>query len=175
MSLAERLSATGAFKTGEFTLASGKKSSYYIDVKHATADPLLLRALAQHAAVFVPDHGAVAGTVLGGVPFATALSLETGRPLLMVRPEPKEHGTGKRVEGPVVPGARVLACEDVVTSGGSLVAAVEALRRAGCEVTHAVVVVDREEGARDRLKASGVTLHALITLSELKEEVGVEA
>ncbi|MDX1612069.1 MAG: orotate phosphoribosyltransferase [Candidatus Thermoplasmatota archaeon] len=167
--LARIIVETGAFKTGEFTLASGEKSSFYIDAKLASTDPVVLSALAQHAALYAPGHQAIAGTVLGGVPFATALSLETGRPLLLVRPEPKEHGTGSQIEGQAPDGARVLVAEDVVTTGGSLIRAIEAVRDEGYTVDHAVTIVDRQAGGHEALAEAGVKLHALVTLKELEQ------
>lgn len=169
-SVAKQLLRTGAYKTGDFTLASGKSSKHYIDAKLATSDPIVLRSIVQHAVPYVIGHEAVAGTVLGGVPFAVALGLETGRTTYLVRPEPKEHGTGQRVEGPPRQGAKVLMVEDVVTTGGSLLDAVEATREAGYEVGHAVTIVDRQEGGRELLREHDVALHALTTLSELEAE-----
>lgn len=167
MSLATRLVEIGAFKTGEFELASGATSTHYVDVKEALSDPALLRAMAMHGKAHTPGRDAVAGTVLGGVPLATAVALEAGLPLLMVRPEPKAHGTGNQVEGRLEPGADVLVVEDVVTSGGSVLAAVEALRAAGATVRHVLCAVDRREGGRELLKENDITLHALVTLDEL--------
>ncbi len=168
VTIADQLLRTGAYKTGEFTLASGKTSKHYIDAKLATSDPIVLRSIVQHATPYVIGHDAVAGTVLGGVPFAVALGLETGRTTYLIRPESKEHGTGQRVEGPPRQGAKVLMIEDVVTTGGSLVDAIEATREAGYEVGHAVTIVDRQEGGRDLLREQDVALHALTTLSELE-------
>lgn len=171
VSLAKLIVDAGAFKTGEFTLASGEESSYYVDAKLACADPAVLRTFAQHATMYAVGHDAVAGTALGGVPLAVALGLETGRPTFLVRGASKEHGTEGRLEGPVSGDEDVLMVEDVVTTGGSLVDAVEAVRANGCTVKHAVTIVDRQAGAREALKEAGVALHALVTLSELAEHV----
>ncbi len=169
VSLARLIADSGAFKTGAFTLSSGEESSYYVDMKQACGDPGLLSALAQHATVYAIGHDAVAGTALGGVPFAVALGLETGHPTFLVRSSSKEHGTEGRVEGPVDGSERVLLVEDVTTTGGSLVDAVQAVRGEGCTVEHAVAIVDRESGARDALASADVQLHALVTLSELQD------
>ncbi len=169
MSLAKLIVDAGAFKTGEFTLASGETSPYYVDMKLACADPALLSTLAQHATMYTVGRDAVAGTALGGVPLAVAIGLEVNRPTFLVRSASKEHGTEGRVEGPVTGEEDVLMVEDVVTTGGSLVDAVEAVRQAGCTVEHALTIVDREQGARERLDEAGVSLHALVTLSELVE------
>lgn len=169
MSLAKLIAESGAFKTGSFTLSSGETSPYYVDVKMACGDPAILSTLAQHGTVYAVGHDAVAGTALGGVPLAVALGLEAGRETFLVRPEGKGHGTGGRLEGPVDGDERVLVVEDVVTTGGSLVEAVEAVREAGCTVDHALTIVDREAGGREALAEVDVSLHALVTLSELTE------
>lgn len=175
VSLAKLLVDAGAFKTGEFTLSSGKTSPYYVDCKQACADPATLRTLAQHGTMYTVGRDAVAGTALGGVPLAVALGLEAGRPTLLVRSASKEHGTEGRVEGPVRGDENVLVVEDVVTTGGSLLEAVEALRARGCTVRHALAIVDRQEGGRESLQEEGVSLHALVTLEELVEHVENEA
>lgn len=172
VSLPDLIVESGAFRTGEFTLSSGETSSYYVDVKTACGDPKILSTLAQHGTVYAVGHDAVAGTALGGVPLAVALGLEAGRETFLVRPEGKGHGTGGRLEGPVDGDERVLVVEDVVTTGGSLVDAVEAVREAGCTVDHALAVVDREAGGREALAEVDVALHALVTLSELAEHTG---
>lgn len=174
MSLADLIVETGAFRTGEFELSSGETSSYYIDAKHACSDPTVLHTLAQHAEMYAVGHDTIAGTALGGVPLAVTLGVETGHPILLVRGEAKDYGTGSRIEGPVDEAEQVLVVEDVTTTGNSLLAAVEAIREAGPTVEHAVTIVDREQGARELLEDEGVALHALVTLSELTQAEGVE-
>lgn len=169
MTLADLIVESGAFKTGEFTLSSGETSPFYVDMKHACADPALLRTLADHGSTYAIGHDALAGTALGGVPLAVALGLETGRPTFLVRSSSKEHGTGERLEGPVEGTEHVLVVEDVTTTGASLVDAVHAVRKEGCTVDHALTIVDRENGAQEALEEEGVTLHALVTLSELDQ------
>jgi orotate phosphoribosyltransferase len=174
VSLAGLLREADAFREGEFTLSSGKTSNYYVDVKRACTDPSVLRALAQHARTYALGKDRVAGTALGGVPLAVALGLDTGLDTLLVRSETKNYGTGSQIEGEFEDGEEVLVVEDVTTTGQSLLEAVEALREAGLTVRHAVTIVDREEGARDLLHDNDVSLHALVTLSELKQTTGVE-
>lgn len=159
-------------KRGSFELSSGEFSDVYVDVKSGYADPELLSLIAAEAEGKVEGEDAVAGTALGGVPIATALSLRADLPLLIVRKEAKDHGTAERVEGPLGEGKRALVVEDVTTTGGSLLSAVEALREAGASVERAVVVVDRGEGAVDRLSVEGVELVSLATLDELLEDNG---
>lgn len=169
-SIAKALLDCGAVKFGDFTLTSGAKSTYYIDVKAASTDPTTLRVIAHGMAQLAAKHGpfdAVAGMELGAVPLATAVSLESNLPLLIIRKAERKHGTGKRIEGGRVRGTRVLVVEDVTTSGGSTVEAVKVLREAGATVDFACVVVDREAGAVAALKAVDVTLHPLATVSQL--------
>ena len=170
MTIADHLLACGALRFGEFTLTSGAKSRYYVDVKAASTDPATLRAIAKAMAAVAREHGpfqAVAGMELGAVPLATAVSLEASLPLLIVRKGERKHGTGKRIEGRDPAGLRVFVVEDVTTSGGSTVEAVRVLRDAGASVEHACVVVDREAGGASALQAVGVSLHPLARVSEL--------
>ncbi len=168
--IAKRLLECGAVRFGDFTLTSGAKSPYYVDVKAASTDPATLRAIAAAMAHVAANDGpfdAVAGMELGAVPIATAVSLETGLPLLMIRKGERSHGTGRRVEGRDPTGLRVFVVEDVTTSGGSTVDAVRVLREAGAIVTHACVVVDRESGGTEVLQVEDVALVPLCRVSEL--------
>lgn len=168
--VAQALLACGAVQFGEFTLTSGAKSRYYVDVKRAATDPATLRVVAKGFAALAARFGpfdAVAGMELGAVPLATAVSLEANLPLLIVRKGERKHGTGKRIEGRDPKGWRVFVVEDVTTSGGSTVEAVKVLREAGATVAHAAVVVDRESGGDAALSAVQVILHPLARVSEL--------
>ncbi|MDD3042796.1 MAG: orotate phosphoribosyltransferase [Methanosarcinaceae archaeon] len=169
MELVEALKACGAVRYGDFTLASGKKSKYYIDIKKASTDPKTLKVIAEQAAFRIKgmDAGIVAGVELGGVPLATAVSLETGLPLLVVRKAVKEYGTKGRFVGELKPGLNIALLEDVTTSGGSVKEAVEALQAAGGKVSGVITVVDREAEAEDNLKAVGVKLIPLVRASDL--------
>jgi orotate phosphoribosyltransferase len=168
--IAQALLSCGAVKFGEFTLTSGAKSKYYVDVKAASTDPTTLRLVAHAMAQVAARQGpfdAVAGMELGAVPLATAVSLETGMPLLIIRKGERSHGTAKRIEGRMAKGLRVFVVEDVTTSGGSTVEAVKVLRAAGGVVTHACVVVDRESGGVKALADLQIALHPLVSVSEL--------
>ena len=158
----------GAVRFGEFTLASGEKSDVYIDVKKAWPDPHRLSVLARGLAARVGSEDRLAGMELGAVPLVVAVALELGRPYVVLRKAPKEHGTRQSFEGEIPAGSRVLVIEDVTTTGGSTVRSVEIIRSAGGVVDRALVVLDREQGAADRLKAIGVHLESLATLSELR-------
>jgi orotate phosphoribosyltransferase len=167
--LKEMLKECGAIKYGDFTLTSGKKSSYYIDIKLAITDPHILREIAKLMAEDVIEDR-IAGMELGAVPIATAVALESMKPLLIIRKEEKCHGTASLFEGKLKEGESVLVVEDVATTGGSIVKAVEAISAAGAKVTRVKVVVDREEGARDRIELMGLEYLPLVTKKDILEE-----
>ncbi len=128
-----------------------------------------MRRLAAALAARVPARvQRLAGTVLGAVPLATAVSLETGLPMVIVRTETKEYGTSKQVEGTLEAGERVLLLEDVVTTGGAALAAVDVLTNLGVEVIGVVSVVDREEGGAAAFAARGVPFESLFTKTTLR-------
>jgi len=163
------LKACGAVRYGEFTLASGKKSNYYIDIKKASTDPKTLKLIARQAALKVKemDVNVIAGVELGGVPLATAVSIEIELPLLIVRKSVKDYGTKSRFVGDLKPGDKIVMLEDVTTSGGSVRNAVEIVREIGANVKYVISVVDREEGAKENLKEAGAELVPLVTASDL--------
>ncbi|HLY95366.1 MAG TPA: orotate phosphoribosyltransferase [Gaiellaceae bacterium] len=160
-----------AYLEGDFLLRSGKRSRYYLDKYRFETRPDLLRALGGRIAAAVrehaPDADRLAGPELGAVALAAAASLECGLPFLIVRKEAKEYGTGKRLEGPYEAGETVCLIEDVVTSGGALLASVDALRAAGLVVATAVCVVDREEGGNEALAGEAVRLFPIFRAGEL--------
>jgi len=172
--MSEALEGCGALQFGDFTLASGAKSSYYIDIKKASTDPKVLYLISQLMAERMqtdnirPDR--IAGVVLGSVPLAAALSMATGIPYVMVRKEKKDHGTQKLIEGDLLPGESVLVVEDVVTTAGSSMKAVETLRENGANVISLISVIDRESGGRENLAGMGVELFALVKGSELVKD-----
>ena len=157
-----------AVRFGEFTLASGQRSDVYVDVKKAWTDPRRLRRLAQGLAARTRGAGALAGMELGAVPLVVATALETGLPYVVIRKAAKSYGTQRRFEGELPPGILTVLVEDVTTTGGSVADSVAVLREAGARVERAVTVVDREQGATERLRAVGVELEALATLRELR-------
>jgi len=160
-----------AYLEGDFLLRSGKRSPYYLDKYRFETRPDLLAALgeriAQAAAEFEPDATRLAAPELGAVALAAAGSLASGLPFLIVRNAAKEYGTSKRVEGVYDEGESVCLVEDVVTSGGALLEAVEALREVGLAVRTAVCVVDREEGGTDALARQAVRLRPIFRSSDL--------
>ena len=165
--LARRIYDT-AHLTGSFTLRSGVTSTEYFDKYRFESDPTLLRAIAEHLAPLVPEGtGALAGLELGGVPLATALSQVTGLPALFVRKEAKTYGTCQLAEGGTIEGRRVTVVEDVVTSGGQVIASCADLRRLGATVDRVLCVIDRQAGGAEKLAAEDLELAALFLMEEL--------
>jgi orotate phosphoribosyltransferase len=160
-----------ALLEGDFVLRSGRRSTHYFDKYRFETRPDLLEAIASRLAAVVgehePDAARLAGPELGAVALAAAASLASRLPFVIVRKETKDYGTANRIEGAFESGERVCLVEDVVTSGGAAVAAVEALREAGLECRTAVCVVDREEGGTDELARHGVRLRPLFRAGEL--------
>ncbi len=165
--LATRIFRT-AHLTGSFRLRSGATSDEYFDKYLFESDPALLREIARGLAPLVGDGvDLLAGMEMGGIPVATALSMETGRPAVFVRKTAKAYGTCKFAEGPPITGKRLLIIEDVVTSGGQIIESTAALRSEGATIERAVCVIDRSAN-HDALTAIGVGLTALFTMAELK-------
>ncbi|MBT8507676.1 orotate phosphoribosyltransferase [Methanomicrobiaceae archaeon CYW5] len=164
-SIQELLIESGAIRFGDFTLASGAKSTYYVDIKTAATDPGLLGAIGAaiaDAAVFE----VVAGVAVGAVPIAVATALSSGKPYAVIRKAGKGYGLSEMIIGDVS-GKKVLLVEDVTTSGGSVLYGIETLRKAGATVVGVVTVVDREQGAKAALKDVGVPLIPLVRISEI--------
>lgn len=163
-----------SYLEGDFILRSGRRSRYYLDKYLFETDPRVLRGIVEHMAAMIEQRAAAAGPYhrlaapeLGAVALGAGLSLQLGLPLLIVRKQAKDYGTAKAMEGTYVPGERVAVVEDIVTSGGAALTAIEALRSAGLEVRELFCVVDREEGGRESAAAAGVELHPLFTATEL--------
>ena len=153
---------------GEFTLRSGATASEYFDKYRFESDPTLLRTIAEHLAPMIPSQTQVlAGLELGGVPIATALALHTGLRVVFVRKRAKDYGTRQLAEGLDVDGLRVLVIEDVVTSGGQVVASANDLRALGATVDDALCVIDRQSGGAAALASAGIALRSLFTRSDL--------
>lgn len=154
--------------TGDFRLRSGATSTEYFDKYRFESDPRLLRAIARHLAPLVPPGTEVlAGLELGGIPIATALSLETGLPAAFVRKEAKPYGTCQLAEGIEVMGRRLLVVEDVITSGGQVLKSTEQLRALGAVVPSVLCVIDRESGGTEALATAQLELSSLFTKSQL--------
>ena len=156
--------------SGNFTLRSGVVSDTYFDKYLFESDPVLLRAIAESMAKLVPpDTEILAGLEMGGIPIATAISLRTGIPALFVRKKAKEYGTCKLAEGGDIDGATLVIIEDVVTSGGAVIDAVNELRQRGAIVNQVCCVIDRESTGRGNLEKLGLTFTPIFTKSELEQ------
>ncbi|GAA4206527.1 orotate phosphoribosyltransferase [Actinocatenispora rupis] len=162
-----------AHLTGTFRLRSGVTTDEYFDKYRFESDPVLLRDVGAAVAALVPDGAdALAGLELGGVPVAVVVAQVTGLPALFVRKRAKEYGTCRLAEGGEVAGRRLVVVEDVVTSGGQILASTAELRALGAVVDTAVCVVDRESGGRESLAAQGIELRAAVTATELRATAG---
>ena len=158
-----------ALLEGDFLLRSGRRSKYYLDKYRFETQPAVLAELARRFARHVDDTvNRIAGPELGGVPLATATSLETGKPMVLIRNAKKDYGTAKQFEGVLNEGDRVLITEDIATSGGQSIEAAKLLRdTCGCEVVRIVVAIDRQEGAETAIRDAGFDFASLMTKSDL--------
>jgi orotate phosphoribosyltransferase len=164
--LIEALRDADAVKFGEFELSHGGTSNYYVDKYVFETNPRCLELIAAAFAERL-DGTKLAGVALGAVPLVAVTSVETGLPYVIARKQAKAYGTGNRIEGDLQEGEEVVIIEDIATTGQSAVDAAEALREAGAVVERVLVVVDREEGARENLAEHGLELEALVTASDL--------
>ena len=158
-----------ALLRGNFTLRSGKKSSYYLDKYLFETEPGLLRDIGKALADMLPSPGAydrLAGPELGAVALVAALALEVGKPFVIVRKGEKEYGTLRRTEGKLETGERLVLVEDVVTSGGQALDAAKYLRDAGFGIVKILVVMDREQGGMEQIRRDGFQAEALFRFSE---------
>jgi len=168
------LRAADAVRFGEFELSHGGTSEYYVDKYRFETDPTCLALIADAFAERLgqPDlaDAKLAGVALGAVPLVAATAVEVGRPYVIARKQRKEYGTGNVIEGALTEGEPVVVLEDIATTGQSAIDAAEALREAGAVLDRVLVVVDREEGARENLADHDVELESLLTASELLDE-----
>lgn len=163
-----------ALKFGDFTLASGAKSKFYIDCRNVTLSAEGAAVIGRGILELLGDEkfDAVGGMTLGADPILAAVLTIAGiekRPLrgFIVRKEAKGHGTGKLVEGPIKEGDRVVVVEDVSTTGGSAIKACEAVESVGAKVVHVVTILDRLAGAREAFEAKGYKFSSLVTINDL--------
>ncbi|HAO97138.1 MAG: orotate phosphoribosyltransferase [Roseibacillus sp.] len=169
-------------RTGEFTLASGKKSDLYVDCRVTSFDARGARLIGESGWALVRDHltgkglsaAAIGGMTLGADPISLAIGMESARQqpdrflqVFTVRKEAKEYGAGRRIEGNFSSGDPVVVVDDVVTTGGSTLRAIDAIEAEGGKVLFAFVLVDREEGGRQALEERGVEVVSLFTRAEL--------
>jgi len=176
--LCDILLRTGSLKFGTFKLASGILSSYYIDLRLIPSDPeAFRRVIGFYSTILEPTLAKqvqrLAGIPTAGIAYAAVLAFNLSKPFLYVRKEQKEHGRGKRIEGVLKPGDKVLVLDDVITTGKNVVWAVDAIRAEGGVVEDALVLLDRQQGGEATLKRSGVRLHAFTTIRRVAERLSV--
>ena len=176
------LADIGAIQFGEFTLASGQKSPIYIDLRLLASHPPVLRQVAlAYAGLLKEDWGVGGlgtekGIRLAAIPYAalpigTAVALEMDLPLIYPRKEAKSYGTARQIEGRFQPGERAIVLDDLITTGGSKLAAIEPLEAAGLQVRDVVVLIDREQGGREELEAAGYRLHAVLGMRAMLDQL----
>lgn len=164
-----------AIKFGDYTLSSGKKSSYYVDLRVVPSFPHQFRKMVKGLQALISDQigydnfDCLASVPTGGLVIASALAIETVKPLVYVRSQPKEHGTSKSIEGKIKKDAKILIVDDVATTGASVSNAITLLKEAGAKITDVYVIVDRMEDADKLLQSQGVKLHSLTNILEITE------
>ncbi|QUC64255.1 orotate phosphoribosyltransferase [Nitrosopumilus sp. K4] len=165
----------GIIKFGDFTLASGKKSSYYVDLRLVPSYPHEFRMMVKHLQnqiaekIGLDGFDSIVSVPTGGLIIASALAIETVKPLIYVRGKPKNYGTSKLVEGQFHKGMKVLMIDDVATTGGSVLNAIKLLKDEKIEITDAFVIVNRMEGADKALNEEGVKMHSLLNVLDITQ------
>ncbi len=162
-------------KFGDFTLASGKKSSYYVDLRLVPSYPHEFRMMIKYLQnkiseeIGLEDFDSIVSVPTGGLVIASALAIETVKPLIYVRSKPKDYGTSKSVEGKIHNGMKTLMIDDVATTGGSVVNAIKSLKEVNIKLTDAYVIIDRMEGAEEALKEQGVRMHSILNIIQITQ------
>ncbi len=171
--LIRRLFRIGAIRFGTFTLKSGIASPFYVDLRVVISHPDLIARIGALMAKAVARCSAdrIAGIPYAGLPLAVAASLAGRVPLIYPRREEKAYGTKKRIEGVYAPGERVVVIDDIITDGASKLEAIEPLEQAGLVVKDLVILIDREQGGRERLASRGYTLHSVLTITACLDEL----
>jgi len=170
--LSRILHKIGAIKFGAFKLTSGRTSPYYIDLRIVPSFPDVFQRVCDiyvrlvEAELGVQSFDRIAGIPTAGIPFASLMAYRLRKPFLYIRAKARLHGRERRIEGLLMPGNRVLLVDDLITTGLSLRKAGNAIRAEGGVVSDALVLLDREEGGKERLKKDNITLHYLLTARE---------
>ena len=162
-------------KFGDFTLASGKSSSYYVDLRLVPSYPHEFRMMVKYLEnqitedIGLENFESIVSVPTGGLVIASALAIETVKPLIYVRSKPKDYGTSKSVEGKIHESMRVVMIDDVATTGGSVVNAIKSLTDVNIPVKDTYVIVDRMEGANEALAELGVKMHSILNILQITE------
>jgi orotate phosphoribosyltransferase len=162
-------------KFGDFTLASGKSSSYYVDLRLVPSYPHEFRMMVKYLEnqitndIGLDNFESIVSVPTGGLVIASALAIEIVKPLIYVRSKPKNYGTSKSVEGKIHDGMKVVMIDDVATTGGSVVNAIKSLTDVNIPVKDAYVIVDRMEGANEALAELGVKMHSILNILQITE------
>ena len=158
-----------SFLTGEFKLRSGTISNFYFDKYRFESDPRLLNAVAALMVKLLPTElDAVAGLEMGGIPLATAISLQTGYPCYFVRKVAKSYGTCNLIEGNTKENSRLVVIEDVITTAGQVCKSIQQIREEGHVVEHVVAVINREAGGVEKINGLGCSFASVFTLTDLQ-------
>jgi len=167
--LALELHRIGAVKFGEFTLKSGLKAPIYLDLRLLVSYPFVLEKSAKALISLTKglEFDRVAGIPYAAIPIATAVSLQSEKPMIYPRKEVKEYGLKRPIEGEFKEGEKILVFDDLITTGKSKLEAIAPLEERGLKVTDIAVIVDREQGGKEDLKSKGYDLHSVLTLKEL--------
>ncbi len=167
--LAKQIRAV-SYLTGEFKLRSGNISNFYWDKYRFESNPVLLTAIAEEIVKLLPSiFDGLAGLELGGIPIATAISLQTGHPCFYVRKEAKTYGTCNLIEGGVKENSQLVVIEDVITTAGQVCTSIEQIRAAGHTVENVVAVIDRQAGGEEKINALGCSFASVFTLDALEK------
>jgi orotate phosphoribosyltransferase len=175
--LSRILNKIGVLKFGTFKLTSGEISPYYMDLRIIPSFPDAFRKISDlyidliESEVGIDHFDRIAGIPTAGISFASIAACYLKKSFIYVRTAEREHGRGRKVEGILLPGDRVLLLDDLITKGGSILKAAESVRAEGGLVTDAIVLIDREENGQTNLANAGIKLHYLITTSRLAKEL----
>ena len=163
----------GIIKFGEFKLASGKSSSYYVDLRLVPSYPHQFRRMIKHLQDMISEQigfdnfDTIGSVPTGGLVIASSLAYELVKPIVYVRSQAKDYGTGKLVEGVVRSGDKILLIDDVATTGGSVINGIKELKKAGAKISDAYVIINRLEGAAKNLLDMGVNLHQILDIMQI--------
>ncbi len=171
------LNKIGALQFGTFKLTSGRISPYYIDLRIVPSFPDAFQKICEFYVDFIKkeieskNFERITGIPVAGIPFASIIAYHLKKPFIYIRKGVRLHGRQRRIEGIIAPGNRVLLVDDLITTGISLRNAAKAIRAEGGVVTDAVVLLDREEGGKEKLEKSGIKLHAMLNVGEIAERL----